>query len=246
MTKATKNTVTGEANTNTKTTTKPNTTARTKSAKESNKRASKKVIPQEFAPDDPRIESMPFPPLLPANATVMMMGTFPPASDKRAMQFHYPNFQNDMWRVYGMIFFNDKEHFRKGEEKAFDADKIKAFLSEKGIASCPTVWKAIREHGNASDAFLTVVEPVHIHEVLAQLPNCRAIGTTGGKATEVLMSLADNPPKSPKTGETVELHFGERTIQLTRLPSTSRAYPLSLDKKAAAYEGFFRRAGLLK
>ena len=44
-----------------------------------------------------------FPPLLPSNATVMMMGTFPPAADKRAMQFHYPNFQNDMWRVYGMI-----------------------------------------------------------------------------------------------------------------------------------------------
>lgn len=211
-----------------------------------NTNSTKKAATLSFAPDDPRIESMPFPPLLPANATVMMMGTFPPASDKRAMQFHYPNFQNDMWRVYGMIFFNDKEHFRKGEEKAFDADKIKAFLSEKGIASCPTVWKAIREHGNASDAFLTVVEPVHIHEVLAQLPDCRAIGTTGGKATEVLLSLADNPPKSPKTGETVELHFGERTIQLTRLPSTSRAYPLSLDKKASAYETFFRHAGLVK
>ena len=55
------------------------------------------------------------------------------------MEFHYPNFQNDMWRVYGLVFFDDKEYFRKGEEKAFDADKIKAFLSEKGIASCPTV-----------------------------------------------------------------------------------------------------------
>ena len=102
----------------------------------------------------PVVESMPFPPLLPSNATVMMMGTFPPAADKRAMQFHYPNFQNDMWRVYGMIFFNDPDHFRKGEEKAFDADKIKAFLAERGIASCPTVWQAIREHGNASDALL--------------------------------------------------------------------------------------------
>lgn len=215
------------------------------SNKTSNSKANTNTASHDFAPDDPRIESMPFPPLLPTNATVMLMGTFPPATDKRAMQFHYPNFQNDMWRVYGMIFFNDKEHFRKGEEKAFDADKIKTFLREKGIASCPTVWKAIREHGNASDAFLTVVEPVHIHEVLDQLPDCRAIGTTGGKATEVLLSLADNPPKLPKTGETVELHFGERTIQLTRLPSTSRAYPLSLDKKAAAYKGFFRQAGLI-
>jgi len=194
----------------------------------------------------PVVESMPFPPLLPANATVMMMGTFPPAADKRAMQFHYPNFQNDMWRVYGMIFFNDPGHFRKGEEKAFDADKIKAFLSERGIASCPTVWQAIREHGNASDAFLKVVKPVPIEEVLAKLPDCKHIGTTGGKATEVLLSLLPEKTKLPKTGETITVTFGTRTVTLTRLPSTSRAYPLSLAKKAAAYEGFFREIGLLK
>lgn len=192
------------------------------------------------------VESLPFPPLLPPKATVMCMGTFPPAADKRAMQFHYPNFQNDMWRVYGLIFFNDKEHFRKGEEKAFDADKIKAFLMEKGIASCPTVWKAIRERGNASDAFLTVVDPVHIDEVLSKMPDCQYIGTTGGKATEVLIELSANKPKLPKTGETIELQFGDRHIKLTRLPSTSRAYPLSLDKKAAAYEAFFRATGILK
>lgn len=42
------------------------------------------------------IETRPFPPFLPKNATVMTMGTFPPASEKRSMEFHYPNFQNDM------------------------------------------------------------------------------------------------------------------------------------------------------
>ena len=45
------------------------------------------------------IETRPFPPFLPKKATVMMMGTFPPEQSKRAMEFHYPNFQNDMWRV---------------------------------------------------------------------------------------------------------------------------------------------------
>lgn len=194
---------------------------------------------------DHPIESLPFPPFLPPQATVMCMGTFPPAADKRAMQFHYPNFQNDMWRIYGLIFFNDTEYFRKGEEKSFDADKIKAFLAEKGIASCPTVWQAIREKGNASDAFLTVVDPVHIHEVLATIPNCQYIGTTGGKATEVLLNLADNTVKLPKTGESIELKFSSRYIKLKRLPSTSRAYPLSLTKKAEAYKQFFQSVGLL-
>ena len=98
------------------------------------------------------IELRPFPPFLPPRATVMMMGSFPPSAEKRAMAFHYPNFQNDMWRVYGLVFFGDVQHFQVPEAKAFDADRIKAFLMEEGIASCPTVKRAIRRHGNASEA----------------------------------------------------------------------------------------------
>ena len=186
--------------------------------------------------DQPVIETRPFPPFLPPQATVMLMGTFPPAGEKRSMEFHYPNFQNDMWRVYGLVFFNDAAHFQKPSEKAFDADKIKAFLTERGIASCPTVYKAIREHGNASDKFLKVVEPVDLQDVLSQMPACRHIATTGGKATEILLGIQ---------GGTVPFPYAGRELTLTRLPSTSRAYPLSLQKKAAAYRAFFQTAGLV-
>lgn len=192
-----------------------------------------------------KIETRPFPPFLPKKATVMMMGTFPPTAEKRAMEFHYPNFQNDMWRVYGLIFFNDKDHFRKGDEKAFDPEKIKAFLDQKGIASCPTVYKAIREHGNASDAFLEVVEPVNLKEVLGQVPDVAHICTTGGKATEILLGLLPEKVKLPKTNETINFVYDGRQLSLTRLPSTSRAYPLSLVKKAEAYKNFFKNCGLI-
>ena len=100
--------------------------------------------------EEHEIELRPFPPFLPPNATVMMMGTFPPKPEKRTMEFHYPNFQNDMWRVYGLVFFGDAMHFRHGEEKAFDAEKIKAFLTERGIASCPTVRRAARRRRSCS------------------------------------------------------------------------------------------------
>ncbi|MGF6147824.1 G:T/U mismatch-specific DNA glycosylase [Kingella potus] len=197
------------------------------------------------ATETPLVEVRPFPPFLPPQATVMLMGTFPPAQEKRTMEFHYPNFQNDMWRVYGLVFFNDPAHFQRPSEKAFDAEKIKAFLAQRGIASCPTVYKAIRGRGNASDAFLQVVEPVDLHEVLRQIPACRFIGTTGGKATEILLDVQGGGIKMPKTGESVSFPYAGRELTLTRLPSTSRAYPLSLAKKAEAYRAFFQTAGLV-
>lgn len=194
---------------------------------------------------EPQIETHPFPPVLPPQATVMMMGTFPPTAEKRCMEFHYPNFQNDMWRIYGLIFFNDKEYFQVKGEKRFDAERIKAFLMERGIASCPTVWKAIREQGNASDKFLKIVEPVPLADVLKQIPHCQWIFTTGGKATEALFSLVPEKLKEPKTNEFIDFPFAGRELKLYRVPSTSRAYPLSLEKKAAAYRAFFELAGIL-
>ena len=105
--------------------------------------------------------------------------------------------------------------------------------------------KAVREQDNASDKFLRVVETVDLPAVLARLPRCRHICTTGGKATEVLLSLLPDAPKMPKTGETLPFTLVNRNLTLTRLPSTSRAYPLSLQKKAAAYRAFFEMAGLV-
>ncbi len=193
------------------------------------------------------IELRPFPPFLPPNTTVLMMGSFPPAAEKRAMEFHYPNFQNDMWRVYGLVFFGDAMHFQRVGEKAFDAEKIKAFLTARGIGSCPGVRRAIRTHGNASDAYLKVVETVELPEILEKIPQCRRICTTGGKATEILFALLETEVKAKdvRTGATVSARCGERDLLVTRLPSTSRAYPMKLEKKAEAYRKFFVEAGFV-
>lgn len=191
------------------------------------------------------IESHPFPAMLPNNATVMMMGTFPPKAEKRCMNFYYPNFQNDMWRIYGEIFFNDTAYFQVKNDKRFDPEKISHFVHQKGIALCPTVTKAIREHDNASDKFLKVVEPVNLNEVLPKVPHCHWLFTTGGKATEILLDLLPTKIKAPKTNEWIEYPYGEFNLKLYRLPSTSRAYPLSFSKKVEAYRQFFLLSGIL-
>ena len=197
--------------------------------------------------DEQNIELRPFPPFLPPQATVLMMGSFPPAAEKRAMEFHYPNFQNDMWRVYGLVFFGDAMHFQRAGEKAFDAERIKAFLTERGIGSCPGVRRAIRTHGNASDAYLKVVETVELPEILEKIPQCRRICTTGGKATEILLALLETEVRAKdfKTGTTISARCGDRDLLITRLPSTSRAYPMKLEKKAEAYRKFFCEAGFV-
>lgn len=207
-----------------------------------------------------KIETHPFAPVLPPNATVMMMGTFPPTADKWAMRFHYPNFYNDMWRIYGGVFFDDVNYFRIGEEKRFDPERIRSFMFERGIASCPTVKQAIRETGNASDKNLTVVTPVDLDVILPKVPKVETLFTTGGKATEVLLNLLDEPPaksKYPKTNQSMDYPYQWQSVDadcintqvndltLYRLPSTSRAYPLALDKKIAAYKMFFEKMGKL-
>lgn len=61
---------------------------------------------------DNRIERHPFPPFIPTDAKVLIMGTFPPKPLRWSMEFYYPNKTNDFWRVMGIIFYDDVDHFR--------------------------------------------------------------------------------------------------------------------------------------
>lgn len=81
------------------------------------------------------LERHPWQPYLPANARVLMLGSFPPKPERWCMDFFYPNWINDMWRIMGLVFYGDKEHFTLlPARKGFDLDRIEAFLQEKGIA----------------------------------------------------------------------------------------------------------------
>jgi G:T/U-mismatch repair DNA glycosylase len=189
----------------------------------------------------PEIERHPLRPFLPPNAQLLMLGSFPPPKERWCMDFFYPNPQNDMWRIMGQIFFGDKTYFEG--QKVFNSDEIVSFCKTKGIAIFDTAQAVIRLQGNAADEHLEIVEPTDIAALLHQIPLCHNICCTGGKAAQTLAETLHCV--LPKVGESVETNFAGRTIRFWRMPSSSRAYPLSLDKKAAAYRQMFETIGLL-
>lgn len=137
-------------------------------------------------------------------------------------------------------------------EKRFDKEKVVAFCSEKGIALFDTARKVCRLKGNADDNFLEIVERTDVLELLEGMPECRTIVTTGGKASEELQAYFEEmgvKVKIPKVGECIPLQLplnGEGRICLNpnilhwwRMPSSSRAYPMKLEKKAEYYRRLF-------
>lgn len=190
------------------------------------------------------VEYHPLKPFLPENAKVLFLGSFPPQRKRWSMDFFYPNFINDHWRLEGQLFFGDKNHFVDVEAKRFKIDEIVAFCQEKGLAFFDTSTAIRRLQDNASDKFLEVVESTDIRALLHQLPHCRAIVTTGEKATETICaSLGIQVVPKVNTYVTIPEtnNLDGDPILLYRLPSSSRAYPLSFDKKAAAYHQMFKR-----
>ena len=191
------------------------------------------------------IEKHPLKPFLPANAKLLMLGSFPPPKTRWKMDFYYPNFQNDMWKIFGLCFFQDKNYFLNIEQKIFKEQQIRTFLNERGIAIFDTAYEVIRQKGNASDKFLQIVTPTNLQHLLKQMPECRNVMTTGDKATDTLMLSMPNGTLKPQIGMKSETHFAGRDLSLYRMPSSSRAYPLALEKKAEAYQNLFSEIGLL-
>lgn len=179
------------------------------------------------------IERHPFKPFLPEKAKLLMLGTFPPAPKRWCMEFYYPNFINDMWRIFGIIFFNDKEHFVDAEAKTFRLDLLIPFLKEQGIALFDTATRIRRTTGTASDKDLEIVEETDLHAMLRQLPECRAVVTAGQLATDI--ACRQFGIDSPGVGDSQTFVLDGRELRLYRMPSSSRAYPMKIERKAEYY-----------
>ena len=112
------------------------------------------------------IEKHPLKPFLPAKAKLLMLGSFPPQKKRWSMDFYYPNLNNDMWRIFGILFFDDKDYFLNETRKVFCRERIIDFLNEKGIALFDTASSIRRLQDNVSDKFLEVVEATDVTALL--------------------------------------------------------------------------------
>lgn len=195
------------------------------------------------------LENHPLEPFLPKEGRLLLLGSFPPKRERWSMDFFYPNFINDMWRIIGLLFFGEKGHFITADGRHFDREQIAGFCSEKGIALYDTATQVRRLQDNASDKFLEVVTPTDLRALLARMPMCCAIATTGQKAAGIVAETFGC--REPEMGGVTEFAYGDsagnvRRIRFYRMPSTSRAYPMPIGKKAEHYRKMFVRENILQ
>ena len=176
---------------------------------------------------------------MPEGARILFLGSFPPQPHRWCMPFYYPNWINDFWRIMGLIHFGDKDHFTIPGEKRFNEADIRAFCTEHRLAFYDTATEVRRLKDNASDAFLEVVTPTDITALLKRIPHCRTLVTTGQKATEVVAEAFHCPIPPVGGWEKID------SIKFWRMPSTSRAYPMPLEKKANEYRKLFSHKKLI-
>ena len=175
------------------------------------------------------IEEHPLEPFLPANAVLLMLGSFPPQKKRWAWISSTLTCKMICGVSSDLFFFQDKEHFLNPEKKVFDKDRIIEFLNDKGIALYDTASAIRRLQDNASDKFLEVIEQTDISLLLKQIPMCKAIVTTGQKATDIIREQIE--VKEPTVGTSEPFEFGDKAMKLYRMPSSSRAYPFGPWKK---------------
>ena len=188
------------------------------------------------------IEQHPLKPFTPQHAQLLMLGSFPPARSRWSMDFFYPNYINDMWRIYGLCFFDDKDYFVDVEQKTFRKDLLENFLTQKGFALYDTASAIVRTKGTASDKDLEVVTPTDIKALLRELSECKAVVVTGQKAADVFSDQFQI--EQPKVGSFTEFIFEGRQLRFYRMPSSSRAYPMKVERKATIYKQMFTELGL--
>lgn len=190
------------------------------------------------------IEHHPLQPFLPCNAKLLMLGSFPPPRRRWCMDFFYPNPSNQMWLIFGKLFFDDSQRLVDTGNRTFRQNDIEKLLNEKGIAVYDTAVAVRRLSGNASDKDLEIVEKTDLPSLLFRIPACHDIVCTGQKSYSVFTE--EYGVSVPPMGHCNSFMIKDRSCRLWRMPSTSRAFPMKLEEKVVYYRNMMLSIGILK
>lgn len=148
-----------------------------------------------------------------------------------------------MWEIFGDVFFGDSQRLVDATNKTFRLEDIKNLLNERGIAIFDTATAVRRLSGNASDKDLEIVERTDIPSLLVQIPLCHDIVCTGQKSFSALTD--EYGVAVPAMGSYNKFEITGRQMHLWRMPSSSRAFPMKLEDKAAYYRTMMQAVGII-
>lgn len=118
------------------------------------------------------IEIHPFPVFIPANATHLILGTFPTHRKNWKFEYYYPGRSNFFWGLMGDVY---KQPFIHSTGTDAVAER-KQFLANNGIGVYDIIYSCKRRVAQSSkDSDLEVVEKSNIIQLLKQHPTIHTI-----------------------------------------------------------------------
>ena len=137
-----------------------------------------------------------FPPIVTPDTRVLILGSLPGEASLAAGRY-YAHPQNQFWRLIGGVI--------GGELQELEYNERLAALREAGVGLWDTVASALRT--GSLDAELREVEAAALSDLIATLPELRAVGFNGAT--------------SARLGRKA---LGDTSLKLIDLPSSSPAY----------------------
>lgn len=149
-----------------------------------------------------------FPPVVDAKTRVLVLGSLP-GEESLAQARYYAHPQNQFWRLIGRVI--DKDLAPLTYEMRLEA------LLEAGVGLWDTVGSATRR--GSLDGNIRDTRANDLVELTTAHPDLRAVGFNGGKSAALGMKQLQ----------------GDVRLALIRLPSSSPAYTLAFEAKAAEW-----------
>lgn len=135
-----------------------------------------------------------FPPVVAPGTRVLILGSLPGEASLAAGRY-YAHPQNQFWRLIGRVIGRDLQ--------ALDYDARLAALGEAGVGLWDTIASALRQ--GSLDGALREVESAALSDLIAALPELRAVGFNGATSARLgrrtlgatRLALIDLPSSSP-------------------------------------------------